>query len=480
MRYLALVALALCSACSSSPSNPDMGPPDLGPRSSLTSDQAAQMRTSCTFQSGAYPGQTLAMDAPLGPEIPINNVVVLMMENRSFDNLLGNLAAFGVTDADVAKLDATNPDANGQPVTRFHYGEYCFDDTNHEWTGSHNEYDNGMNDGFIKANLGGLLDPDGHRAMGYYTEADVPFVYALAKNFAIGDRYFCSLLGPTFPNREYLYAATSFGYTSNVLIQKKVPNIFDSMNAAGVDWMEYYETLPGSAVFLEPFSRNLSDHYDKMPAFFDAATAGMLPSVTFLDPNLNDEGVMHDDEHPPGDIQLGDQFLQKVVNALTTSPQWPHTALFITWDEHGGEYEHVPPPSACVPDSIAPIVQPGDAMANFDRYGFRVPIIVVSPYAKPHFVSHVVHDHTSITRFLEARFIMGALTNRDANADPLFEMFDFTTPALLTPPSLPSVTVDQAALGKCNMEFGSVGVDGGADMTPTAQPDMAVAPDMAM
>jgi phospholipase C len=451
-----------------------MGPPDLGPRSTLTSDQAAQMRTNCTFKAGAYPGETLASDAPLGNQIPIDNVVVLMMENRSFDNLLANLAAFGVSDADVAKLDATNPGADGKPVARFHYNQFCYDDTNHEWTGSHDEYDNGMNDGFVKANLNGLDDPDGHRAMGYYTEADVPFVYALAKNFAIGDRYFDSLLGPTFPNREYLYAGTSFGYTSNVIIMKKMPTIFDALSMAGVDWQEYYETLPGGAIFIEQFSRNLSDHYDKTAAFFDAAKNGTLPSVSFVDPNLRDEGANHDDEHPPGDIQLGDEYLMKVVNALTASPQWPHVALFITWDENGGLYDHVPPPSACIPDDNAPIVNPNDTMAKFDRYGFRVPIIVVSPYAKPGFVSHVVHDHTSITRFLEARFIIPAMTARDANSDPLFEMFDFTKPSQLTPPSLPTVTVDQAALTACENKF-PVSDDGGL-----AVPDLAMPPDMGM
>src|SRR5262249_42204954 len=145
-----------------------------------------------------------------GAEIPIDTVVVVMMENRSFDHLFGHLPQYGQPDAEVAPADAANPDAQGQPVVWFHQGDLCFADTSHSWKGAHTEFDGGKNDGFVVAN-----DPDGKRAMGYYTDADVPFLYGLASTFAIADHYHCSLLGPTEPNRMYLYAATSFGRIGN-------------------------------------------------------------------------------------------------------------------------------------------------------------------------------------------------------------------------------------------------------------------------
>ena len=130
------------------------------------------------------------------------------------------------------------------------------------------------------------------------------------------------------------------------------------------------------------------------------------------------------------------------------SPNWPRAALFLVYDEHGGYYDHVPPPPACVPDDIAPQLGPGDTAAAFDRYGVRVPFVVVSPYARRHFVSHLVHDHTAILRFIETRFDLPALTRRDANADPLLEFFDFRH-ARVHPPHLPPAPVDPARAAEC-------------------------------
>jgi phospholipase C len=186
--------------------------PDVGPRSTLDATQAAAARQACTFKSGTLPGLSLASDAPLGPEIPIDTIVILMMENRSFDHLFGHLPDVGVTDVEVAPAGASNPDSSGAPVAWYHDTAYCFCDTNHEWEGSHREYDGGKNDGFVVANEGECAAA-GTRAMSYYTEADLPWLYALATANSISDHNFCSLLGPTFHNRDYLYAATSFGRT---------------------------------------------------------------------------------------------------------------------------------------------------------------------------------------------------------------------------------------------------------------------------
>ncbi len=445
-------------ACTGGGPDGVQGPPDLGPGSDYTAEQAAAARAACMFGPGTAPGLSLAKDAPRGPEIPIDNVIVVMMENRSFDHILGALPAVGVKDVDVAPADAANPDANGNPVKRFHMTDYCFDDTNHEWQGTHDEYDDGKIDGFVKANQGGVGDPTGARAMGYYDNTDLPYLYALATTFATCDRYFCSVLGPTFPNREYLYAGTSFGYTYNVLIQTKKPTIFTALTDAGIPWHGYSEKYPGSAIFVANYTASL-DSYEKMDRFFDAAKNGTLDPVVFLDADLTDgQGPARDDDHPPGDPQEGDRYLESVVNAVMSGPQWQHSAIFITWDEHGGLYDHVAPPPACAPDDIMPMDEKGPVAGDFARYGFRVPLIVVSPYAKAGFVSHVVHDHTSIIRFIETRFLVGALTKRDANADPLLEMFDFSHPRSDVP-KLPPAPLDQAKLDACTMKFAPT--DGG-------------------
>jgi phospholipase C len=191
--------------------------------------------------------------------------------------------------------------------------------------------------------------------------------------------------------------------------------------------------------------------------FMSAAQGGSLQPVSFVDPNLlseikNGAGL---DEHPPGDIQSGEKFVSDVVHAVMTSPQWAHLALFITWDEHGGFYDHVAPPKACAPDKTPPMLQSGDTTpGGFDMVGVRVPLIVVSPYAKSSYVGHHVYDHTSITRFIEAKFKLPALTARDANAEPPTDLFDFSSPAFAKAPSIPDAVVDPAGLSYCTSTFG--------------------------
>ncbi len=133
-----------------------------------------------------------------------------------------------------------------------------------------------------------------------------------------------------------------------------------------------------------------------------------------------------------------------MINAILASPQWPRSALFFTYDEHGGFFDHVRPPRACVPDNISPSLSPGDEPGEYDRYGFRVPFVVVSPFARSHYVSHKVYDHTSILRFIEARFDLPALTRRDANANAMLKLFDFKHPPFVNPPTLPAAPIDQA------------------------------------
>jgi len=434
--FLPLAALILFSGC--------------GGTVELSS--ASNPAPACTFHAGALPADSLSAGTAHGAAIPIDHIVVLMQENHSFDNYFGRLPAFGHPDVDGLPANAGNPDSNGTPVPAFHQDRYCTADTDHSWSGSHRELNGGSNDGFVTQN-----NPDGARAIGYYDQTDLPFYYALAQNFAIADRYFCSVLGPTFPNRMHLLAGTSFGHIRNDLnptgwVQ---PTIFDTLNAHNVSWKVYYNDFSYAGLLFH-LSNASRVHLVRFANFMHDAAAGTLPQVSFVDPAMGIVSVELD-EHPPANIQQGEQFAAQVTEAILDSPSWPRTALFITYDEHGGFYDHVPPPLACPPDDIAPLLDASDPEsdfpAQFDRYGFRVPLLVVSPYARPGFVSHVTYDHTSILRFIETRFDLPALTNRDANAQPMLDLFDFSHAALLNPPPLSPVTVDPAQLQQCRDDF---------------------------
>src|SRR5262249_30886898 len=128
--------------------------------------------------------------------------------------------------------------------------------------------------------------------------------------------------------------------------------------------------------------------------FTTDAQNGTLPQVSFVDPIFIDQANVENDEHPPSNVQVGENFVAGIIGALLAAPQWPHAALFLTYDEHGGFYDHVKPPRACVPDDVPPMLASGDAPGTFDRYGIRVPFAVISPCARRHFVSHKVYDHT--------------------------------------------------------------------------------------
>jgi phospholipase C len=442
------------------------------------------------------PAATLGPSTPIDTQIPIENVVVLMMENRSFDSMFGHLNEYGSrTDVNEPPPNASNPaqaaswDAGtpasddggaegGSPTHPWMHAPYeCFADTDHSWKGQHWAWDNGLNDGFFAENDGnaaGDAIPDGGllgggRAMWWYDQTDIPFDYQLANTFAIADNYHCSLLGPTGPNRSYLVAATSFGITDNsvatpanigpTLASNAV--VPDELEQRHVTWGTYTDGTPSLAVALSitliaRYPQPIRFSYED---FLKAAASGTLPQVTYLDPKvgLADGDVTNNDDHPPADIQIGSQLLSQVYQAVTTSPQWAHTALFITWDENGGEYDHAPPPATCAPDGLPPQLSGNDVgvAGDFTRYGFRVPLIVVSPYAKKGYVSHNAYDHASIARFIETKFKLPALTARDANADPLMDLFDFTDPpAFLTPPSIPAPAVDDAGLAACLQQFG--------------------------
>lgn len=401
------------------------------------------------------PAAPTARPSP-APPIPIDHVVVFMQENRSFDAYLGQLHDEGQPEAEAEPPSASNPNPvkpGAAPVGPFHQTRYCeVADLEHSWTGAHREWDGGAMDGFTAVNAT-ASDPTGSRAMGYYTSADLPYYYALYNTFAMADHYFSSVLGPTFPNRFYLLAGTSFGHIRNDLpppdgfAQRSVFNLLDE---AGVGWRVYYsDVLPFADEFSYVRAHSEGNVFPIAQYFADAAS-GQLPAVSFVDPVLLGDAAVANAEHPPSNVQVGQAFAASVVDALFHSPDWASSALFLVYDEDGGFYDHVPPPAAPTPDGIVPMLRPGDTPAGFDRYGMRVPAVVVSPYARRHFVSHAVYDHTSILRFIETRFRLPSLTQRDAVADPMLGMFDFATAAFAIPPPLPRATVNPAQAPGCH------------------------------
>jgi phospholipase C len=416
----------------------------------MASLAAAERAPRCAFGAGDLPTETLP-GRPHGAEIPIDTIVVLMQENRSFDHYFGKLHDQGQKRAKPEPANASNPDpttASNPPIAAFHQTRYCESaDLDHSWNGTHAEWNGGAMDGFTAANVDDT-DPTGSRTMGYYDSSDLPFYYALYSTFAMGDHFFASTLTQTFPNRFYLLAGTSFGHikndfpTGNPATDFTQRTIFNLLDEAGITWRVYFAQIPFADEF--GYVRNrIPLATFPIEQYYTDAQNGTLPQVSFVDPIFIAQANVESDEHPPSNIQVGEQFMAQVISALMASPQWPSAAAFLTYDEHGGFYDHVPPPPACVPDDIPPMLEAGDTPAAFDRYGIRVPAVVVSPYARPHYVSHRTYDHTSILRFIETRFDLPALTARDANADPMLKLFKFSRPTFATPPPLPPAPLDQ-------------------------------------
>ena len=340
------------------------------------------------------------------------------------------------------------------PIVPFHKTTYCeVVDLDHSWKGTHAEVHNGLMDRFTKTNgmylNASLTDPTGSRSMGYYDQTDLPYYHSLYTTFATGDRYFCSVQTQTFPNRLYFLAGTSFGIIRNEVdeLPYKVPNpiypsIFNRLDQAGVTWRIYIAAPPSyAAVFFQYVLDRYAVRVFPLSQYNADLAAGTLPDVVYIDGIQSGDKNTENDEHPNANVTVGQKFVADQLNALMASSAWATSAFFLSYDEHGGFYDHVPPPAAVVPDSFTPKLAFGDPHELFDEYGVRVPVVVVSPWSKPAFVSHVIHDHTSQLAFLETRFGMPSLTARDAAADPMLEFFDFSTATFATPPVLPAATV---------------------------------------
>ena len=412
-----------------------------------------------------------------GGPIPINHFVVMIQENRSFDQYLSNLnnyrAARGYsTGVDVASPNATQPQDSGTYISRFHMKTMCIEELSPDWLESHgdaNRWNPSSNtilmDGFVHtaqgyANYAGLFDKGGYRAMGYYTETDLPYYYFMATQFATSDRWFSPVPTNSTVNRLYGFAATSAGHVHDESYTLSNKTIFQALQDTGHTWKLYYTDVDSSGVpasriwRFQPFANNNKSHIVPISQYFTDVKNGTLPDFAFIETGF----LSGRDEHPGGtvagnptsgnQIQRGAAYAASLINALMSSPSWTDSAFILTWDEDGGLYDHVPPDmNVPNPDGIPPIdLRSGDPTGDFTRTGFRVPLLVVSPWTKPHYVSHTTMDYTAYLKLVETRFGLSALTGRDAAMPDMTEFFDFTNKPWATPPSPPA----QQTSGECN------------------------------
>jgi len=330
---------------------------------------------------------------------PIQHVIVDLQENRSFDHYYG-FAPF----AGKAGVPAgyTQPDGNGGTIAPYHFTSLTTPDIGHGWNATHAEYDSGAMDGFYTT--------DGINCMGYYTAADLPFYYNLFKDFTLCTNYFCSLMGPTWPNRFYVAAGTSGGITTNGIWGYGVfdyPIILDLLDAAGVSWKVYnvsWDSVPfGNTdnvfVFWKRWAHDQRTRGSR-GEYLDDLRLGRLPQVSFIIPSF----ARGWDEHPPADVSVGMGIQQQLITALMQSSAWDSSAYIVTYDEAGGYFDHVAPPQL-------------DAFG----LGIRVPTWVISPWAKPSHLEPTLYEHTSILKFIEAVFGLPTLASVN-------HAFDVATP----------------------------------------------------
>ena len=434
----------------------------------------------------------------------VEHIVILMMENHSYDNYLGMLGGRG--DGFSLGPDGlpteTNPAGDGSTVVglrRLPSTVQVKHTPTQSWAASHLQWNGGACDGFVTSLERTVPGADPTAGMGYWTEADLPFYNGLARTFPLATRWFSSCLGPTFPNRRFMIAGTANGLIDDLAFgmidYPAKGTIFDLLSAHEISWANYHLISParfgwrllsharglgplrllgGATASLVPAAvtallaklqvtadlyplgllRTLN-HVRPITRFWRAASTGSLPAVSIVDPDFG-----YCSEENPQDVQMGEAFAAEVINAVMAGPAWPKTLLIWLYDEHGGYFDHVPPPAAEPPDDVPGTgsfdryrllrrfkntrlgrhIAISDAgPTSYDRLGFRIPAVIVSPYARPEFVSEQVYDHTSVLKLIERKWNLPPLTRRDAAAADPLEMLDLDgEPFFATPPSLPA------------------------------------------
>ena len=442
----------------------------------------------------------------------IDHVVILIQENRSFDHYFGSYRGVrGFSDQSAAFQQPDPANTTISPISKllpFHLdtsttNAACTHDITHDWVPQHQSWDNGAMDGFVTSRLP-INTNDAILTMGYYTRADLPFYYAVADAFTICDNYFCSVMGPTDPNRLYTMAASidPIGQNGGPILQTIVTNrssfygrltyttMPEQLQTRGISWKVY--SSPDENVLGGILSDNVLSYFKNFqdPAsvlhqnafgpqfpidFLADVAAGNLPQVSWI------IGSVVTSDHPPAPSVFGESILSLIIDALAADAAlWAKTVLFVTYDENGGFFDHVPPVTApagtageyviapAVPD---PTVIGSPAIAGPIGLGFRVPMLVISPFSRAGFVSSDLFDHTSVLRFLETRFgaeVPNLSAWRRATVGDLTSALNFKAPDQSVP-NLPSpVSPIQQALQQCAANL--------AGQTPYAVPNPQALP----
>jgi phospholipase C len=329
---------------------------------------------------------------------PIEHIIVCCQENHSFDHYFGSYS--GLPSGYGIPSNYTNPNGHGGTVKPFHFTTLDDNgqDPNHDWTAIHEEWDHGKMDGFYITN--------GKAAMGYYEASDLPYYYSLFPQYALCANYCCGVLSETYPNRLVLYSGTSGGITTNNINQNgslSYPCVLDLLSDNGITFKNYNFHCPANYSILALFKKwatggPSNELNQSMSKFFSDCTNNALPQVSFIT-----EAEPYD-EHPPANIHTGENMIKSIVTAVQASKAWASTAILITYDEGGGFFDHVPPNQL---DAFGP--------------GIRVPMTIVSPYAKPGFVDTSFSDHSSVLKFIETVFGLPTLAS-------INHKFDKSTP----------------------------------------------------
>ena len=428
--------------------------------------------------------QALAKKLPPGKLSDIEHVVILIQENRSFDNYFGMLPGVrGFADTSVPRSvfeQAGYPVEGFEGVlTPFHLesgtGGRCFPDITHSWVPQHESWNGGAMDGFVQAHLANDGPAAGPATMGYYTQADIPFYYALAENFTICDNYFCSTLGPTYPNRLYSMSGTidpdglnggplvetyqGFEFLKGRFTWETMP---EALSAAGVTWKSYTGAELGYEDNVLEFFKNFQTSEGLAARglrptypddFLADIKAGQLPQVSWINTSVLQT------EHPGySSAKIGEFAVETILAKLHRHGLWEKTALFVTWDENGGFFDHVAPPVA-PPGTAGEYLTVPDITGNDGGitgpigFGVRVPLLVISPFSRGGFLCSEPFDHTSLLRFLETRFgveVPNLSPWRRENAGDLTSAFNFIEPNTSKgkTPKI-KVTRDEQATGAC-------------------------------
>ncbi|MGZ4560206.1 MAG: alkaline phosphatase family protein [Mycobacteriaceae bacterium] len=340
----------------------------------------------------------------------IDHIIVLMMENRSFDHFAGWMPG---ADGKQAGLSYQDRYGVSHPTHHLADSQGCgHPDPDHSYEGGRVQYNGGACDGWLRA---GESDDF---AVGYYDSTDLDFWRQAGPDWTVCDRYFAATMAETYPNRFYQHAAAT-DRLHNSTVTSTLPTIWDRLSSAGLRGKYYFNDVPFTALWGTKYL-GISHPYAE---FLANCSSGDLPEVSFVDPRFNDEGTgTSGDDHPHADVRSGELFLAEVYAAVTQSPAWGRTMLVINYDEWGGFYDHVAP-------TTAPDTDPSTALR-----GFRVPSVVISPRARRRYVAHETYDHTSVLRAIEWRWNLPALTPRDKEARNIAEVLDFTNPPTLLAP----------------------------------------------